>query len=255
MGRSLTLKRVAPDVPVEIGIEFAVLQSGLDGDRTGEIIREMQTVLHQDCRTRRDLMIVERDEDVLDIATIDPVAVAIQDIGVDEVGPGVDRAIRRARTRATEQPIAGTQGDVEPKLVRVCRPLGEVMPHSDGAHHKLEQIAPPWLQARQLGANRSQQRAIDGPPFAEPEDIKTRGALQHGRPRGILLGWASEQRGYGCVGGSEQMVVDRLGRGVGERARGRIVGRPERHVAGVTGVGRPIGIVEAVDTMPGDPAQ
>ena len=51
-------------------------------------------------RAGGDLLVVERDEDVLRVAAVDPVAVAVEHVDVDEVGVRIDRAVG-ARSRPT----------------------------------------------------------------------------------------------------------------------------------------------------------
>ena len=50
----------------------------------------------------RDLLVVERDEDVLRVAAVDPVAVAVEHVDVDEVRVGVDGAVRPDAARPAD---------------------------------------------------------------------------------------------------------------------------------------------------------
>ena len=71
-------------------IKLAILQSHLDLDRFPHVGRHLQGVVHGLACPGRNLMIVQRHEDVLRVAAVDPTALSIQHEGVHEMGPGID---------------------------------------------------------------------------------------------------------------------------------------------------------------------
>src|SRR5205807_674401 len=76
---------------------------------------------------RRHLLVVERHEDVLRVATVDPVAVAVEHVDVNEVGIGVDGSVVSDPSRSPDDAAPGGGGQFDPDLVRVDRPLTERM--------------------------------------------------------------------------------------------------------------------------------
>ncbi len=69
-------------------------------------------------RTGWNLVIVERDEDVFGIASVDAVSVAVEHVSVDEVRPGIHRAgaCLQAAAPADDFTAAGCD-DVQPDFI------------------------------------------------------------------------------------------------------------------------------------------
>ncbi len=78
-------------------------------------------------RAGRDLVVVQRDQDVLGVATINPVAVFVEHEHVDEMGPGIDLVQLGGidRTTSTDHAIAAGGRHFKPDLVRIDRALRE----------------------------------------------------------------------------------------------------------------------------------
>ena len=71
-------------------VEFAVLEFNLQRQRFVLMFGNGETVVHHLAGAGRNLMIVERRENVLRIAAVNTIAVAIQHVNVHEVRPGID---------------------------------------------------------------------------------------------------------------------------------------------------------------------
>ena len=120
-------------------IELAVAKLDIHRDRSGQIVGHAKRAVNDIARPRRNLVIVQRDEDVLGVASIDPVSLAIDYVGVDEMRPGVDPAIVGLHaSTAPDDSISASYRDVEPHLIGIGRPLGEQVAHLDRANHRLE---------------------------------------------------------------------------------------------------------------------
>ena len=116
----------------------------------------------------RDLLVVERDEDVLRVAAVDPVAVAVEHVDVDEVRVRVDRAVRRRCP--PERPMTrspGLRDQLDPDLVGVDRPLAERVAEAERPDDDLDQVRLARLERRDLGPERAEQLAVDRAPVAE----------------------------------------------------------------------------------------
>ena len=154
-------------------------------------------------------MVVQRHEDVLGVAAIDPRAIAVEHVDVDEVGPGVDPVALAQTAAPPHQPAAVVaHRDVQPELVGVGGALGQVMPQGNGAYNDLQQIVLARLEGRYLGAQRRDQLVLDRAARLDAEDVHVDGALVE-----LAVGLDHpvrevEQVGDAGVGGREEMVVD-----------------------------------------------
>ena len=237
------------------GVELAVLEPRVDRDRAVEVVRNGQAVVGHTRATGRDLVVVEGNEDVLGVAPVDAVAVAIEHIGVDEVRPGIDAAVGAAPTALADHPAVRGRRDFQPDLVGVGRALGEGVADGEGPQHDFDEVLAAGRQGRNARTHRRSERCVDGAALANAEDVHPQRALEE-RPVGPVHGVGKpEQVGQRGVGRREVVAVN------GQRAarvvalRREVVGLEERHVAAVAvllGLGR---VVEAGHAVSRDPAQ
>ncbi len=237
----------------EAAVELAVVQGGFDGDGAAGIRRDLKGVMDHRGRAGWDLVVVEGDGDVLDVAPLDAVALPVQDIGIEEPAPGVNGPLPIQAPGTAYGALAVPKGQVQPEFVGVRGPLGQGMPHAGGAHHQFQEVAASRLQARPRRAQGGMQGTIHGPVLLEGEEVQPRRLGQDLGTFVIAVG-AVEHPGYRRVGGGEEMVVDAA---LAPRcAPGRrVLGCQERHVA-VTATGLGLWrVVEAVHPVARDPAQ
>ena len=90
-------------------------------------IETIEAVSEADGSAGWNLMIVEGHEDVLTIASIDAIAIAIEDIGIDEMRPGIHLPILCHPPTAADDLAGASNGDIHPDLIRVGGALGEQM--------------------------------------------------------------------------------------------------------------------------------
>src|SRR6266446_6041337 len=86
-------------------------------------------------RTGRNLMIVERCKNILRIAAVDSVAVAIEHENVHEVRPFIDGAGIGAialGAALADNPVPGTRLEIKPDFIGVRRPLWKRVAHIQG---------------------------------------------------------------------------------------------------------------------------
>ena len=104
-------------------------------------------------RSGRDLVVVERGEDVLRIAAVDAVAVLVEHVDVEEVGPRVHLAMTPGGSGSSHH-LALTIGHrhIGPDLVGIHRALRERMPQFERPDHRLDEVGLARLQAWQGGA-------------------------------------------------------------------------------------------------------
>src|SRR5690606_14769532 len=149
----------------------------LEGERLGQSFRHLEAIVNDAGGSRRDLVVVERDEDVLRVPAIDPLAVTIEKIDVHEVGPRIDVAAVVEPTAPSDDAIAGLDGHIEPDVVRVARSLREVMADLQRADEDLEKIAATGLENRHLGTDRRGQLAVDPAVRLDAEEVDPKVAL------------------------------------------------------------------------------
>src|SRR5690606_14728615 len=133
---------VLPVLPVHVAhearVELPVEELHLEGERLGQSFRHLEAIVNDAGGYWRDRVVVERDEDVLRVPAIDPLAVTIEKIDVHEVGPRIDVAAVVEPTAPSDDAIAGLDGHIEPDVVRVARSLREVMADLQRADEDLE---------------------------------------------------------------------------------------------------------------------
>ena len=139
--RQLRALPLAEDV-VDVGaVELAVVDLRLERDRAGLARGHLEAEVDDLAGARRDLLVVERDEDVLRVAAVDPVAVAVEHVDVDEVRDR-DRPSRPGPI-PPERPMtrsAGAGDQLDPDLVGVDGPLAERVADAEGPDHDLDQV-------------------------------------------------------------------------------------------------------------------
>ncbi len=196
--------------------------------------------------TGRNLVVVERDKDVLHVAAVDAVAVPVDNVGVDKMRPGVDPPEIVDGAAAADEAVFVSGRDLEPELVGIGSPLGEVVADAEGADDDLDQIAAAWCEGRHIRPQWSDQRGNDGAAIAQTEDVDAGRGAQELPVGGNDLFRVLQTRHHrqGRVGGGEEVVVN------GQAARAVVVGGAELrrlaqgHVAPGAVGDRPIGEVE-----------
>ena len=121
--------------------------------------------MHDRGRTRADLLVVQRREDVLRVAAVDAVAVAIEHEDVDEVREAIDLArVVGTGKRAIAGNLAAARGraEVHPDLVGIDGALGQRVAEAQRADHDFDDVGAARLQSRQLRAQYSQRRVEAG---------------------------------------------------------------------------------------------
>ena len=93
---------LAEDVVHVPAVELAVVDPGLEHDRPGIARGDLEAEVDDLPRARGDLLVVERNEDVLGVAAVDPIPIAVEHVHVDEVREGVDGPVRAHAPRAAE---------------------------------------------------------------------------------------------------------------------------------------------------------
>lgn len=91
-----------------------------DCDGASDIFRNGQFVVGHLSRTRRDLLVVKGSEDILRVAAIDPIAIAIEHEDIDEVRPRIDlsRLVRSRETSvAADHFTSSSRLKIDPNLV------------------------------------------------------------------------------------------------------------------------------------------
>ena len=88
-GRAFDVVGVEDVVQIE-GVELAVLEFEFQLERSGGIGWNREFEMNHLGGSGRDLVIVERGENILRIPAIDPVAVPIEHVNVHEMGPWID---------------------------------------------------------------------------------------------------------------------------------------------------------------------
>ncbi len=233
-------------------VELPVAQPRRELDRRREVARQVEPVVDDRRRTGRDLVIVEDGEDVLGVAPIDSATLAVDDPGVDEVRPAVDAAIRRELAGGADLVAAGAGDELEPDLVRVGGPLGEVVANGERAHDHLDQIARSRLERRQRGPQRSMEPPLEVTAFAQAEEVDPHRTCEKLAAPPDRIVAHLDQRGDSGVGRGEAVVVKRQGAAAVEVARAELRRRLERHVAGGAAIERLRRVVEARRGMPRD---
>ena len=152
-------------------------------------------------------MIVERRENVLRIASIDPLAIAVEHVDIHKMRPRIDRASFAQTAAAANGAVAADDLRIHPHFVGIDRALRERMPQLQRAQHGLEQISRSWFQRRDLWPQRRDQLAIDRPAFLQREEIHAHSVFQKILMPLYDLGFSADVRDAGVRRG-KQMVVN-----------------------------------------------
>ena len=83
-----------PDVIHVDRVELPVAERHLHFQRPALVRRHREFIVHDLAGARRDLVIVQRRENVLRIAAVNPLAVPVEHVDIDEMSPGIDLAVR-----------------------------------------------------------------------------------------------------------------------------------------------------------------
>ena len=136
--------------------------------------------MHRGASPGGNLVVVERHKDVLGIAAVDAVAVAVEHEHIDEVCVAVDLVAGfciHAAAAADDLAVA-LERDVEPDLVGVDGSLGEEMAEGQRADHGFQQVVASLLKHRHCRPQRGSQRGIDRRAFADAKQIHPHAALK-----------------------------------------------------------------------------
>ena len=200
-------------------------------------------------RSGRDLVVVQRGEDVLRVAAVDAVAVLVEHVDVEEVGPRVHLAMTPGGSGSTHHlALTVRHRHIGPDLVGINRALGERMPQFEGPDHRLDEVGLARLESGQGGAQRCDERRINGATLLDAEEVHANAVLQEillATNGFLLLGPGGQHLGWHTgIGSRKCMAVD------GEEVIGAVFLGPEirrgleRHVAfGAIGLGL-VGIIE-----------
>ena len=199
------------------------------------------------CRaTGWNLLVVQWGKNVLRIAAVDPVAVAVEHEHVDEMGALIHRPCIAG---VTGQAITGkdlstrTCCELHPDFIGIDRTLAERMANGQCAHHHLHQVIATRLERGQVGPQWPQQLAIDGAAVLQGEKINPQFLVAQMLGMcfdillecGCLIGiarFAFENFGQPCIGSNKQMVVHLAYAATIEIAGAKVVGRGQWHMAG-----------------------
>ena len=200
----------AVDVPQVGRVELPVAEHGLDRQAGGGAsARRLQPVVEHVGGPGRNLVVVERHEDVLGVAPVDPRAVAVEHVDIDEVRPGIDPvALAKSAAAADQLAVLVAHGDVQPELVRIRRPLGQVVAQTERPHNDLQQVVLAGLEFRDPGPNRRDQLVLDPAARLDTEDVHVDHALVELPVRLDHPVRKAEQMGNARVRRREQVVVD-----------------------------------------------
>ena len=122
-------------------------------------------------RAGRNLLVIEWHEDVLRVAAIDPVAVAVEHINIDKMRIGVDGPVGAHASGAADHPVARSGDQLDPDLVGIDRSLTEEVADPSVRTTTSTRYLPPGFQIGDIGAERAQELAFDHSAVAQAEDI------------------------------------------------------------------------------------
>ena len=212
-------------------IELAVIHLRLEGDRAFDPLRRIEPEVDDLPRAGGDLLVVEGDEDILRVAAVDPVAVAVEHVDVDEVGVRIDRAVVADPPRAADDLAVAFGDQLDPDFIGIDGPLAERVAQPQGPHDDLDEVGFARLQARHLWPRRRAQGAVHAAPLTDPEDVHA--DLVVGQILFVRLAGrgAADQGGQAGVGGREEVVVDLAPGHVVKLLGTELARRDEVHVA------------------------
>ena len=122
-------------------------------------------------RPRRNLVVVQRHENILRIPPRDPVPLAVQHEHIHKMRPRIDLALAIERPASPNDPLPAAHYHIHPHFIRIHCPLREWMPHLHRANHRLQEIFLPGLQRRHARPQRRNQLPIHRAVFAQAKNI------------------------------------------------------------------------------------
>src|SRR5262249_26272582 len=96
-------------------------------DRSWNPVRDVETKVDHLSSARGNLLVVQRHKDVLRIAAINSVAVAVQHVDVNEMRVRIHAAVGTNPAGSSDDPITRFRDQFHPDLVGIDRPLAEGM--------------------------------------------------------------------------------------------------------------------------------
>ena len=244
---------VATDVIEILGVELSVQQPRGDLDRLRSIVGNVQPVVQRLTGTGRHLVAIQRRENVLGIASVDAIAVAIEHERVHEVRVVVDDAAVVTHPAARDHAAALAGDPFDPHLIAVRRALGEVMADLQRPQHRFDQHRLAGDDRRPI-AQRGDQFAIDPAVTSDTEQVHAEVVFQE-RPVTLDRLVVAHPVGQRGVRRRKRVVVNRQPADVRTILRPETVRRHRRHVTLVTvvlGLGR---IIETAGTVAGHAGQ
>ena len=248
------------------GVELAVLHPGFHPQGTGDVLGHGEGVMQGISRAGRDLVVVERHEDVFGVPPIDPFARAVQHVHVDEVRPRIDPIVRAEATAPADDPLAAVrtsfhEHQVDPELIRIGCALGEGMAHLESPHHHIEQVPAAGFERRHLRAQWRDRGRVDRRSFLQGEDIDPHHRIVDVEfavrfvDLGELLTLEAGDHRNGGIRARELVVVDLPLPFAVEVAGAELLRLGQRHVATVAIRFRLRRVIKRVGEVPGDTAQ
>src|ERR1051325_5609453 len=203
----------------------------------------------------RDLVIVKRRKNVLWIAPIDAIAVAIKHEDVNEMRPGIDRVVGTESAGASDDFLTRCNFAFDPDFVGINGALREGMAEFYGAKNGFEQIFLSRFEGGNIRTQRRNQRLVDAAAFLDAEDVHANRASQEFGVAFDDIGLVA-QGGDAGVGGGEKVIVHFADVVGVENLRAEIVLRDlQRHVAAVAVELRDGRIIKAARIVARDAAQ
>ena len=178
-----------------------------------------------------DLMIVKRRENVLRIASVNAIAVAVEHIHIHKVRPGIDFVVRSQAATASDHLASGGGGlGVHPHFVRIHRALGEGVADLERAQDHFHEIGAAALERRHCRPQRRRQRGVDSASFFDAENVHPQIARQKLPVPFHNVRPAAEVSDPG-IRRRKEMVVDFELPGIIEFPRAEVRRLLQRHVA------------------------
>ncbi len=148
--------QVLVDILHVLVVKFAVAQPDAQLHRRCHIRRHLEAVVDHLAGAGRNLLVIEWCEDVLRIAPVDAVPMAVEHVHVAVMGPRVHLSpLIRARqsTIAANDSTAAARLKIHPDFVGIRCPLREGMADIERADHHLDNVVLTRLQFRQSRAD------------------------------------------------------------------------------------------------------
>lgn len=171
------LERLVHELDVAT-IELAIIEfhRHLDGSR--DVLGHIEPIVNGLACSRWDLVVVEGDENVLGVSSSDAITIFVDDEVVDEVGPFIDRAVFGQSPADTDDSIPRLGLNLEPKLIRIDSPLGQVVADLEGADDGFEQVGLAGFECWDFGTQWSDELTFESSTFPHPEDIDSAQSLR-----------------------------------------------------------------------------